>query len=641
MTAQNPDNARSATKYTGQNYTFTPAYRRSRDPTPNDLRDPLNQGYYPFTALWINKTNLNLWSLVDITNNVATWVLLSGATHPQIQFLGGAGTVGFPVDPTAGGKVTLTSNAGTLLITGSPNTINFDIVAGMGSVTTIGVDDAIAPGTNPVLPTGGGQIDILGAVATASGIPIQTISRAANELNVEVQKSSATIAADPTANGISHYNSAQFTVTADAFVSLIGGPTPPTMQFNVDTSSPPGTDPVIPDVTGTVTITGGAPFATGTQANPIRTDSIVANEIELDIQLAGSNAGSSTPNNFGVSQFDANQFTVTSGFVQLIGSTGPATTKFDVDANTAPGTDPVVPTAAGVVTVTGAQVAAGTVGANVIRTDSLAANAYTIEIQRSTTNVSSDSTKNGVCHFSSTDFTVDADGFVQSTGGFNPSGIVQIYDDFFKFSGNVSNYVWTNVGWAFWLNQDATHPGVITNDTTGAPTGFSNLIMANSTIAGFLAAPFVLSGGEISLNWIVKARILSTPTNRYILRAGLGDNITNNADFTNGIYFEYSDNINGGSWTVKTASAGIRTTNNTATPVTTDWVNLGIVINAAATSVAYTINGVTVAGSPITTNIPTLAIGPQVQVAATVGILAVTSVFIDAFYLTQILTTPR
>ncbi len=90
--------------------------------------------------------------------------------------------------------------------------------------------------------------------------------------------------------------------------------------------------------------------------------------------------------------------------------------EFNVDAHTAPGTDPVVPTAGGVVTVTGGQVAAGVVGTNVIRTDSLAANTYTIEIQRSQAVGVSTLADNGVSHFDSADFTVDANGFVSLSG---------------------------------------------------------------------------------------------------------------------------------------------------------------------------------------------------------------------------------
>lgn len=79
-----------------------------------------------------------------------------------------------------------------------------------------------------------------------------------------------------------------------------------------------------------------------------------------------------------------------------------------------------MPTGAGQVTITGGQVATGVIGANVIRTNSLAANTFTIQIQRSTAVAASDSTKNGVCHFDSAMFSVDANGFVTNTaaGGF-------------------------------------------------------------------------------------------------------------------------------------------------------------------------------------------------------------------------------
>lgn len=94
-------------------------------------------------------------------------------------------------------------------------------------------------------------------------------------------------------------------------------------------------------------------------------------------------------------------------------------TAFDqiaVDAFTAPGTNPVLASAAGQLTLTGAQVATGTIGANVIRSDSLAANSITLQIQRSTAVGATDSTKNGVSHFDSAKFTVDANGFVSASG---------------------------------------------------------------------------------------------------------------------------------------------------------------------------------------------------------------------------------
>lgn len=118
----------------------------------------------------------------------------------------------------------------------------------------------------------------------------------------------------------------------------------------------------------------------------------------------------------GLAAFDSAGFDVdANGFVTLTGGGG-ATTNIDVDAHTAPGTDPVVPNA-GNITLTGAQVASGIVGTNVIRTDSLAANTITIEIQRSTAVAATDLTKNGVSHFNSAEFSVDANGFVSLLGG--------------------------------------------------------------------------------------------------------------------------------------------------------------------------------------------------------------------------------
>ena len=99
--------------------------------------------------------------------------------------------------------------------------------------------------------------------------------------------------------------------------------------------------------------------------------------------------------------------------------------KITVDANTAPGTNPVVPTVGGFITMTGNQVASGVVGAHVIRTDSLAANSLTIEIQRSTSAASSTVADNGVAHFDSAQFLVDANAFVTTTK-FNALGAANL-----------------------------------------------------------------------------------------------------------------------------------------------------------------------------------------------------------------------
>ncbi len=90
--------------------------------------------------------------------------------------------------------------------------------------------------------------------------------------------------------------------------------------------------------------------------------------------------------------------------------------QFTVDNSTAPGTNPVLPDGSGNVTITGGQQVNASL-ANVIQTHSLAANSYAIIIQRADESAVSDTTKNGVCHFDSTSFAVDSNGFVTLSGG--------------------------------------------------------------------------------------------------------------------------------------------------------------------------------------------------------------------------------
>ena len=181
-------------------------------------------------------------------------------------------------------------------------------------------------------------------------------------------------------------------------------------KVGVDADTPPGTNPVLPDVTGLITVTGGQVAAGDIDPNVIRTDSLAANAYTIEIQRSQAVADSTIGLN-GVSHYDSTDFTVDgNGFVQAVGTA--FIRKVHVDTSTPPGTEPVVPDAGGTITVTGGQVAAGTISPNVIRTDSLAANTYTVEIQRSQAVADSTVGLNGVSHFDSAAFGVDANGFV-------------------------------------------------------------------------------------------------------------------------------------------------------------------------------------------------------------------------------------
>lgn len=88
----------------------------------------------------------------------------------------------------------------------------------------------------------------------------------------------------------------------------------------------------------------------------------------------------------------------------------------NVDGSSGGGTDPVLPDATGMITVTGGQVASGVIGTNVIRQFSTAVNSYTSQIQQAGSAAAEDITLNGVAHFNSDQFTV-SNGFVSLTGG--------------------------------------------------------------------------------------------------------------------------------------------------------------------------------------------------------------------------------
>ena len=157
------------------------------------------------------------------------------------------------------------------------------------------------------------------------------------------------------------------------------------------------------EILGSYVPAGVLPVYTSGSGNTVTTN------VQISQAIASSNAL-----NVGLAAFDSSQFTVdANGFVTLNGGAGGAVTSIQVQANTAPGTDSVVPSS-GVVTINGAAVANHSV---VLETRSRAANAFNVEVQYATTAAATDSTKSGVSHFDSSQFTVDANGFVQINSG--------------------------------------------------------------------------------------------------------------------------------------------------------------------------------------------------------------------------------
>lgn len=322
-----------------------------------------------------------------MTTNAQLWIGSTAAPHVKLG--------------------TLTSPSGTITIGYSSPNITLDLAGGTLAIDSVQVDANTAPGTNPVLPTAAGLLTITGAQVAAGVIGanvIRTDSLAANTFTIEIQRTAAVAGTASINNGVSHFDSARFTVDGNGFVSLNGSGVGETITGNTGGALSP--------TAGNWNIFG-ATVAAGT--SPVATAGAVST-LTVNVQISQALAATDATK-IGLSNFNSSHFSVdANGFVSLVGG-GQAIDSIQVDANTAPGTNPVLPTVAGLVTITGAQVAAGAVGANVIRTDSLAANAFTIEIQRSTAVASTASINNGVCHFNSAQFTVDGNGFVSSLGG--------------------------------------------------------------------------------------------------------------------------------------------------------------------------------------------------------------------------------
>jgi hypothetical protein len=186
-------------------------------------------------------------------------------------------------------------------------------------------------------------------------------------------------------------------------------------SLGVTTGTP---NPVLPDGSGKITITGSQVTA-GTVGTVVQTHTITPSSFVIEVQAASA-VDVQTPSKNGVAHFNSNAFTVSDqGFVQLIG--GQAETGVTVDQSSGAGTNPVRPDpATGLIQVTGGLVNnASITSGNVIQTNSLAANQYTIQIQKSgaVTSMESAPIFNGVCHFDSAAFTVSNNGFVQLLGG--------------------------------------------------------------------------------------------------------------------------------------------------------------------------------------------------------------------------------
>src|SRR5277367_4169889 len=322
----------------------------------------------------------NMGTAVPIGNTLEILGTIVAAHSIPLETTGSGNTVTIVTQYSSAAGSSVGTNAGLASFSSTYFTVDAN-----GFVTLNGsvIGQTITGNTGGALSPVAGNWNIFGTSTAAGAIPVQT-SGSGNTLTVQVQKSQAIASTNAANVGLAAFNSTYFTVDVNGFVSLNGAAVGETITGNVGGALSPTAGNW--NILGTSTAAGTTPVQTSGSGNTLTM------QVQKAQAIASTNA-----NNVGLAAFNSTYFTVDSnGFVSFVASSEVAA--FTVDANTAPGTNPVVPNGSGTVTITGGQVAAGTI-TNVLRTNSLAANTYTIQIQRSQAVASSTVGDNGVSHF--------------------------------------------------------------------------------------------------------------------------------------------------------------------------------------------------------------------------------------------------
>jgi len=170
---------------------------------------------------------------------------LTGLTNHNVLVGAGTSTI-TKVPPLTAGFV-LTSN-------GPGADPSFQSVAASGAI----IDVAVQTGTSPIAPTIAGLITINGATVAAGSNPVRTDGTGANTMAVEVQISQAIAATDATKIGLANFNSANFTVDANGFVSLLGTDAIQTITGNSGGAESPLAGNFNIVGTGSITVAGTA-----------------------------------------------------------------------------------------------------------------------------------------------------------------------------------------------------------------------------------------------------------------------------------------------------------------------------------------------------------------------------------------------
>jgi hypothetical protein len=208
---------------------------------------------------------------------------------------------------------------------------------------------------------------------------------------------------------------------------------------------------------------------------------------------------------------------------------------------------------------------------------------------------------------------------------FDPSTGFTVYDDFanayYAGSGQIfSENAWSTMqagGPAFDPNgliipSTAAHPGVMEMKISTLGDGAA---ITTGLFGAWTNQAFVMGGGELSFETVIKLNALSNGANDGGINVGFMDG-PGWAAPANSIYFKYQS-VTSLNWYVESFSGGVGSSFTSSIPVTAGWHKLKMVINAGATSAEFFVDGTSI--GTITSNIPATKLPPMVSYRKTAG----------------------
>jgi hypothetical protein len=222
------------------------------------------------------------------------------------------------------------------------------------------------------------------------------------------------------------------------------------------------------------------------------------------------------------------------------------------------------------------------------------------------------------------------DGSKQTTAatGFDPTTTVELMEDF--VGGVISSGQVGMLGWSFTystslgiggVTNTAGRSGVISIGNAPSISPDVNILYLKGTGGD------IIVGAQANLTGIISAKNGQVADANAAFRIGYTNNINSIGDPPAGIYFRATGL---GNWFAVCRNANTETAVNTGVAQSTTFKQFKIAVNAAGTSVTFSIDGTVVA--TITTNIPTVPIFPVLQVEDSVGVSTRFTLDVDYFY---------